>query len=265
MPTTGPIVRFRARLRAHSGARMITDRAHPAGAVARSSESVAQSDAGAGSTPETDLVVIEIGHLKPQLWRGGRMFLETVTVPTVLLFVLLHTVGLVAGLCAVLGWCALTLGVRRLLGHHLPGTLLLCVGMLCGRAALALVLSSALVYVLQPVFGSILMAVLFIGSAAIGRPVTMRLARDFVALPAHLFHRSAVRRMFTQVALLWGGSRVIDAGMSLGLLRWNLDLGLLSRGLFSGLLTALTIAVCAAWGVRALRRMPDVTLRFRSA
>ena len=208
-------------------------------------------------------VVIELGRLKPQLIRGARMFVETVTVPTVLLYILLHTAGLMVGLCAVIGWCALTLGIRRLFGQHLPGTLLLCAGMLCGRAALALVLSSALVYVLQPVFGSVLMALLFLGSAAVGRPVTIRLARDFVSLPAHLFQNHAVRRMFTQVAVLWGVSRLIDAAMSLGLLHWGLDAGLLSRGLFSGILTACTIGVCAAWGVRALRRMPGVTLRLR--
>jgi hypothetical protein len=210
-------------------------------------------------------IVIELGRLRPQLIRGARMFVETVTVPTLLLYVLLHTAGLMWGLVAVIGWCALTLGVRRLFGQHLPGTLLLCAGMLCGRAALALVLSSALVYVLQPVFASMLMALLFLGSAAIGKPVTIRLARDFVSLPAQLFHHRGVRRMFTQVAIVWGISRVIDAGMSLGLLRWGVDFGLLSRGLFSGLLTALTIAVCAAWGIRALRRMPGVTLRLRPA
>jgi hypothetical protein len=212
--------------------------------------------------PAHDLV-IELGHLKPQLIRGARMFVETVTVPTLLLYVFLHTVGLIAGLVAVIAWCALTLGIRRLSGQHLPGTLLLCAGMLCGRAALALVLSSALVYVLQPVFGSILMAALFLGSAAIGRPVTMRLARDFVTLPAHLFHHRGVRRMFTQVAVLWGASRVIDAGMSLGLLHFGVGFGLLSRGVFSGLLTAVTIVVCAAWGARVLRRTPGVTLRMR--
>jgi hypothetical protein len=208
-------------------------------------------------------VVIEIGHLRPALVRAARLFAETVMVPTVLLFVLLHTVGLVAGLCAVLGWCALTVGIRWISGRHMPGTLLLCVGMLCGRAALALLLSSALVYLLQPVVGSAFMALLFLGSAAIGRPVTIRLARDFVALPAHLFHRRGVRRVFTQVALLWGASRLLDVGMSLGLLHWGVDAGLLSRGLFSGVLTALTVVACTAWGWRAMRRIPGVTLRLR--
>jgi hypothetical protein len=208
-------------------------------------------------------VVIELGALRPALLRAVRLFLETVLVPTALLFVLLHTVGLVAGLCAVLSWCVVTVGIRWLSGRHLPGTLLLCAGMLCARAGVALLLSSALVYLLQPVVGSIVMAALFLGSAAVGRPITMRLARDFVALPAHMFHQGGVRRMFTQVALLWGAGRLLDAGMSLGLLHFGLDAGLLSRGVFSGVLTCVTIAACTAWGWRCLRRLPGVTLRLR--
>ena len=210
-------------------------------------------------------IVIELGRLRPQLIRGARMFVETVAVPTVLLFVLLRTAGLGWGLAGVIGWCALVIGVRRLLGHHLPSTLLLCAGMLCGRAALALMLSSALVYVLQPVFGSALMALLFLGSAAVGRPVTIRLARDFVSLPAHLFHHHGVRRMFTQVAIVWGVSRAIDAAMSLGLLHWGLGFGLLSRPVFSTLLSVLTIGLCAAWGARTIRRLPGVSLRLGRA
>ncbi|MDQ7905770.1 hypothetical protein RB614_14720 [Phytohabitans sp. ZYX-F-186] len=209
-------------------------------------------------------VVIEIGELRPALGRAARLFLETVLVPTALLYVLLHTAGLAAGLGAVLGWCALTVTVRWVLGRHLPGTLLLCVGMLCGRACVALVLSSALVYVLQPVVGSIFMALLFLGSAAVGRPITMRLARDFVTLPAHLFHRPGVRRMFTQVALLWGGSRLLDAALTLTLLRFGLDAGLLSRGVFSGLLTVLTILACTGWGWRCLRRLPGISVHLRA-
>jgi hypothetical protein len=208
--------------------------------------------------------VIELGKLRPTLLRAARMFVETVLVPTVLLFVFLHTLGLVAGLSAVLGWCALTVSVRWMSGRHLPGTLLVCVGSLCARAAIALVLSSALVYLIQPMIGSVLMAVLFVGSALVGRPITMRLAHDFVALPGHLLQHQGMRRMFTQVALLWGAGRLIDAGMSFGFLRYGFDAGLLSRGLFSGILTFLMIGCCAAWGYRCIRRLPGVTLRLRA-
>jgi hypothetical protein len=206
--------------------------------------------------------VIEIGALRPAMTRAARLFAETVLVPTGLLYLLLHTAGLVPALAAVLGWCALTVTLRWVAGRHLPGTLLVCAGSLCARATVALALSSALVYLVQPVIGSLFMAALFLGSALLGRPITMRLARDFVALPVHLLHHRGLQRVFTQTAALWGLGRLIDAGMSIGFLRMGLDAALLSRGLLSGVLTALMVVVCAAWGIRCLRRMPDVTFRF---
>jgi hypothetical protein len=206
--------------------------------------------------------VIEIGALRPAVTRAARLFAETVLVPTGLLYLLLHTAGIVPALAAVLGWCALTVTLRWIAGRHLPGTLLVCAGSLCARATVALALSSALVYLVQPVIGSLFMAALFLGSALLGRPITMRLARDFVALPVHLLHHRGLRRVFTQTAALWGLGRLIDAGMSIGFLHMGLDAALLSRGLLSGVLTALMVVVCAAWGIRCLRRMPDVTFRF---
>src|ERR1700754_3729120 len=99
--------------------------------------------------------VIEVGALKPALVRAFRLFAETVLVPIGLLYILLHTAGLLPALCAVLGWCALTVGIRVISGRHLPGTLLVCAGVLCARAIVALALSSALVYLVQPVIGSL--------------------------------------------------------------------------------------------------------------
>jgi hypothetical protein len=207
--------------------------------------------------------VIHIGALRPTLLRAGRLMLETVLVPTALLIVLLHTVGLLAGLYAVLSWCVFTVAVRWIGGRQLPGTLVVCAGMLCARATVALLLSSALVYLIQPVIGSVLMALLFLGSAVAGRPLTMRLARDFISLPSHLIEHRGVRRVFTQTAALWGAGRLLDAALSLASIHLGVTIGLLSRGLLSGLLTALMIGVCALWGVRSLRRLPDITFRFR--
>ena len=183
-------------------------------------------------------------------------------VPTGLLYILLHTAGLLPALLAVIGWSAATVTIRWVTGRHLPGTLLVCAGSLCARATVALALSSALVYLVQPVIGSLFMAALFLGSALLGRPITMRLARDFVALPVALRDHRGLQRVFTQTAALWGLGRLIDAGMSIGFLHMGVDFALLSRGVFSGLLTAVMIAICAAWGIRSLRRMPDVTFRF---
>jgi hypothetical protein len=41
--------------------------------------------------------------------------------------------------------------------------------------------------------------------------------------------------------------------MSLGFLREGVDAGLLARGVLSPVLTTVTVAVCAYWGVRCLR------------
>jgi hypothetical protein len=210
--------------------------------------------------PAVEHTVLELGELWPAALRGARLLVETAVVPTVLLLVLLHTSGLVAGAASAFGWCVLTLVVRWTFGRRLPASLLLGTAVVAGRTLVALATSSAFLYLLQPAIGSVLMSLLFIGSAAIGRPVTQRLACDVLALPDHILDRREVRRMFTQVALLWGLSRLIDAAMSIGSLQLGLDAGLLSRGLLSPALTVIAIGVCAVWGMRSLRRC-GITVR----
>jgi hypothetical protein len=198
-------------------------------------------------------MVIELPPLRPALLGAGRLLAECVLVPTALFAIVLHTSGLRPAFAAALGWCYLTVLIRWITGRRLPGTLMLAVGMFTGRAFVAVWMSSALVFLLQPVLGSLLMAALFVGSAVLGRPVTVRLARDFVALPAHVLGRWRVRRMFRDVAILWGLSRVADAALNVGFLHRSINAGLLARGVFSPLLTVLTVAICTYWGWRALR------------
>lgn len=206
--------------------------------------------------------VIELGHLRHSALNGLRLLAETAIVPTLLLYGCMVTVGSVAGLAAVLAWCALMVSVRLVVYRRVPGVLMLAGFMLVARTSIALALSSVYVYLLQPVAGSVLMAALFIGSALVGRPITLRLAQDFVHLPVRLVADPRVRRMFVQVSLLWGVSRLLDAAMSLGVLHWGIALGIFSRGVFSGLLTALSIAVCAYWGWSRLSRIEGVRFRF---
>ena len=206
--------------------------------------------------------VIEMGRLRPALLHGGRLLAETMVVPTLLLYACMQTVGQFAGLIAVLAWCVVSVSIRLATARRLPGTLLLVVTMRIARTGIALALSSVYVFLLQPVAGSALMAVLFIGSALIGRPITTRLAQDFVLLPGRLVADRRVRRMFVQVSVLWGLSRILDAGLSLGALHWGLEAGVFSRGVVSTLLTVLSIAACAYWGWSRLRRIEGVRFQF---
>jgi hypothetical protein len=206
------------------------------------------------SHPLRDNITVEIAELRPTLMRAGRLLVETVLVPTILMMVLLRMSGLVAAMSAAMGWCVLVVAVRWFAEGRMPGTILLCAGMLSTRACVALATSSALMYLVQPVLGSIAMATLFLGSALMGKPITERLARDFVSLPAHVLNRRAIQRLFTEVAVVWGLSRIADAGMNLSFLRFGVDAGLLSRGLLSPLLTGATICLCTWWGMRTFRR-----------
>jgi hypothetical protein len=198
--------------------------------------------------------VLEISGLRATLGRAARLLLEAVVVPTVLLAVLLHVIGTTRSILVAVGWCGCAIGFRWLVDRRLPGTLLLGSAAIAARATFALLSGSLLVYLLQPVLGSIVMAVLFLGSAAFGRPITMRLARDFVHVPAHILDRTGVRRMFTQVAVIWGVSRLLDVAMNLGFLHRGVDAGLWARGLLSPLLTVLAVVVCTGWGWHSLRR-----------
>jgi hypothetical protein len=199
--------------------------------------------------------VLEISDVKGTLLRAGRLFLEAGIIPSALLIVLLNVVGLFASVAVAIGWVLLATCLRWLFSRELPGTLLLCVMMLTGRMLVALATGSAFIYMLQPILGSGLMAALFLGSAALGRPVTLRLARDFLTIPAHITDRHDVRRMFSQVALVWGVSRLLDALLSVGSLQLGgIQGGLMARGVLSPTLTVLTVVVSAAWGWRSLHR-----------
>lgn len=214
------------------------------------------------TTPATEHV-IELGHVGKVVRNALLLLVETVVVPTAILYVCMQTIGTVPGLIGVIVWCALTMTVRYLVGGRLPSTLLLVVGILVARTAIALACTSVWLYLLQPIAASVLMAVVFVGSALIGRPITQKLALDFVHLPERLLADQRMRRVFIEVALIWGFTRVLDAGISLNsLLSWGADAGVLVRGILSIGLTALSVAGCAYWGWRRIHRIPGVRFRF---
>lgn len=207
-------------------------------------------DGGGVALPE---LVIHLGGLKLTLLRSARLFLEAAIIPSLIFLLTLRAAGIGWAVVAALGWLYLALGVRWLMEGRVPGVLMLSAGMFHGRAAIALITASAAVYLLQPIATSVTMAVLFLGSALIGRPVTIRLARDFVHVPAEVLARARVRKMFTEVALIWGLSRVIDATVTILMMQTSLTAGLLSRSLISPTITIVSIGICTAWGLRALR------------
>ena len=202
-----------------------------------------------------DHLVIHLRGVGRTLLKTVRMFVEAMMIPGTIFAIVLTTNGdlLTAVLCA-LGWYYTVIAVRWFLHGTVPGTLALCATMFHGRAAIALLFSSAAIYLLQPIAMSLLMATIFLGSALLGRPLTERLARDFVHVPEHILARAGVRRMFSQVAMVWAVSRVVDAAVTTFFYTESTNAGMISRSTFTPALTITTIAGCVWFGMRALRK-----------
>jgi uncharacterized membrane protein len=210
-------------------------------------------------------LIIQLPPLKPAMLNAARLLAETALIPTLLFGLVLHGFGLTSALIASLCWAYFVVGMHAVRARRVPGTLLLCAGMITTRTAASLLTSSAFIYLVQPVIGSICMAFFFLGSAFVGKPITVRLARDFVHIPSHLVARGRVQRMFRDVALLWGASRLVSAGLSLGMMHSSMSAGLFARGVIAPVLTVVSVVACAAWGWRCLaqdgvclRRSPAV-------
>lgn len=207
---------------------------------------------GSGEGSGRGVTFLDLPPLRPALVEGVRLLGETIVAPT-LIFALVNPFGgLVPALLASLGWCWAAVALRWWRGGAAPGTLLLSTAMYTGRTALALATASAFLYLAQPAVGSLIMAVLFLGTCLGARPLAMRLAHDFIKLPQHLLARHSVRAMFRDVSVIWGVSRVIVGALSLLAVVHSTGMGLMARGVAAPVLTMVTVGVSAWWGYRRL-------------
>jgi hypothetical protein len=170
--------------------------------------------------------------------------LEATLIPLALFYGGLRLLGLWGALMAALIWSYTSLLRRLLTRRRVPGMLVLGIIGLTARTALALATGSAFLYFLQPTLGTGLVASVFIGSVALGRPLAMRLATDFLPLPEALLANHGVRRFFLRISLLWAGVFLANAGISLWLLvSQSLATFLWTRTVASLVLTGAAVAI----------------------
>ena len=117
------------------------------------------------------------------------------------------------------------------------GTLLLTV-----RTAVSFITGSAIVYFAQPMATAVVISIVLIASAALGRPFTQRFAHDFCPIDPELLARPLVRRFFIRISLLWATVLLLNAGIVLWLLlSSSLHAFVLERSAVTYGLTALAI------------------------
>jgi hypothetical protein len=160
----------------------------------------------------------EIPRLTALLRHALPRVVEGMIAPVVVFYAGMVALGLNGALVTAVAWVYGGIIVRVVRRRPVPGTLLLAALGVTARAALAAVTGSAVVYFLQPTLGTMLVAVSFLGSVALGRPLAAKVATDLVPLPEAFLAHARVRRFFLRISLLWSLTFTLNTALSLWLL-----------------------------------------------
>jgi intracellular septation protein A len=189
---------------------------------------------------------------------AARHVVDGVVVPLALFYGGLQLLGLTGAVVAALVWGYGALAMRLVARKKVPGVLVVTLLTLTVRGVVSLATGSVFVYFLQPTLGTLLMAVVFVGSVLARRPLAQRLAHDFMPLPDGFARQPWVRRFFARISLLWAFVFVANFAVSLWLLvTQTLEMYLVVRTTMSLGLTGLAIAGSTALFV-AMARWHDL-------
>ncbi|MFM8303286.1 MAG: VC0807 family protein [Actinomycetota bacterium] len=180
--------------------------------------------------------------------------LEGAVIPTALFLTLLHLGGQSWAIVGTFLWSTVAIGTRVARGRRVPTLLLLGLGALALRTALALAAGSSFVYFLQPTLATATAGVVILASALVGKPVVLRIARDFCPVPEDAMAHGHLRRFFLGISVVWGVTQLVNAGVTLWLLlSQSLGTFVVARTTFGSSMSAAAIGVTALWFQR-LRR-----------
>lgn len=181
--------------------------------------------------------------------------IEGTLIPLGIFYLVLWTVGTFGAIIAALGWCYTALAYRVLTRRRIPGLLLIGAMGLTARTAVALASGSVFFYFLQPTLTTVVVAAAFLLSVPAGHPLAARLAADFFPLPPELVCRTAVRRVFARITLLWALVNLCNAAATLALLLTQpVWVFVAAKTGVSGFMVAVGVVVSTVWFRRTLRR-----------
>jgi intracellular septation protein A len=180
--------------------------------------------------------------------RAAPQMLEGALVPLTLFVITMRFAGVSAAIGVSLAWSGVAIARRLRRSERVPAAVLLGAAMLTVRSALALALGSLLVYLAQPIAGSVVVAGAFLVSVPLGRPLAKRFASDFCALPGHVLAHARVHRAFQRVSLMWALIGLANAA----LLLWLLDelspsMFLVAQTSLSIFLTTVSVGISVLW------------------
>jgi intracellular septation protein A len=183
--------------------------------------------------------------------RGLPRIIEATVIPAILFFVVVSTVGEGAAMIAVLVWAFGAILRRVVMQQPIPAILVLATLGLTMRTTVGLLSGSTFTYFLQPIATTVVLAIVFLGSVVIGRPVIARLAHDFCPISPEVARRPRVMRLFAGLTILWACVHVLSALTTFGMLvSLPVPLFVAVKTMSSFGLTAAAIVITVVWALR---------------
>jgi intracellular septation protein A len=161
---------------------------------------------------------VRLPGLRSTAGHAARQQIDGVILPLVLFYGGLQLLGLTGAILAALAWGYAALVVRLVTGRTVPGVLIITLVTLTVRSFVSLATGSVFMYFLQPTLGTLLVAVAFLVSVPLGRPLAQRLAGDFLVLPEAIGTAPWVRQFFMRISLLWAFVFLANFAVTLWLL-----------------------------------------------
>jgi hypothetical protein len=161
---------------------------------------------------------LELPRLTALLRHAAPGLAEGVIAPVIAFYLGLFVLGYRGAVIAAIAWVYGGIICRLVRRKKVPGTLMLAAVGITVRAAMALLTGSMVVYFLQPTLSTLVMAVTFLCSVLLRRPLALKLATDLLPMPAAFIRHTRVRRFFQQISLLWSMVLLANTAVSLWLL-----------------------------------------------
>ena len=186
-------------------------------------------------------------------------------IPITLFYSLTAVAGMRAGIIGSLTWAYLVLGRQLLSSRRVSGLLLITSFTLTIRCVTWAVHQSAFTYFAVPVAETVGMAALFVVTMAIGRPLLVSLAHDFVPGLGDRLAHTTHRRLVRHLSCVWGLVYLCSACTSgLLLATQNIHWFLLLHQFSGWLWTAAGLSVSLAYGRRHGKELVNLAMGERS-
>ncbi|WP_084961259.1 VC0807 family protein [Thermoactinospora rubra] len=199
---------------------------------------------------------VTLPRLTSLLRQATPRLLEGVVAPMAVFYVAMAVLGLKVALLATIGWVYLCVVVRLVRGTRVPATMFVAALAITARAAISFVLDSWQYFLIQPELGTMCIAVAFLASVRLNRPLVQKLTLDYIHLPQAVLKHERVRRFFARITLLWAFVLLANSTVSIWLvLHQTLGGYMLIRTSVVAAISGLAIAFSILGFKRVLRRL----------